>query len=111
MRKSLLRPEFAKFPVNFPVSREFGAETSSQLTASSATSPFAVVHGRPPTAHRALKRRNKSTAGSQNKPPPSGLVSRVPAAEIEALVVAALRSHLSASSGGGAVSGQDPATP
>src|SRR5215831_7689315 len=37
MRKSLLRPEFAKFPVNFPVSREFGAETSSQLTASSAT--------------------------------------------------------------------------
>src|SRR5262249_9056529 len=27
----------AKFPVNFPVSREFGAETSSQLTASSAT--------------------------------------------------------------------------
>src|SRR5262249_36349854 len=30
-------PEFAKFPVNFPVSREFGAETSSQLTASSAT--------------------------------------------------------------------------
>src|SRR6266404_8186028 len=31
------RPDFAKFPVNFPVSREFGAETSSQLTASSAT--------------------------------------------------------------------------
>src|SRR5262249_21698864 len=27
----------AKFPVNFPVSREFGVETSSQLTASSAT--------------------------------------------------------------------------
>jgi site-specific DNA recombinase len=34
----------------------------------------------------------------QGKPPPPGLVSRVPAAEIEALVVAALRSHLSASS-------------
>jgi hypothetical protein len=34
----------------------------------------------------------------QNKPPPPGLVGRVPAAEIEALVVAALRSHLSASS-------------
>jgi hypothetical protein len=31
------RPDFAKFPVNFPVSREFGAETGSQLTASSAT--------------------------------------------------------------------------
>jgi len=30
-------PDSAKFPVNFPVSREFGAETSSQLTASSAT--------------------------------------------------------------------------
>src|SRR5438034_8303896 len=29
-------PDSAKFPVNFPVSREFGAETSSQLTASSA---------------------------------------------------------------------------
>jgi site-specific DNA recombinase len=36
----------------------------------------------------------------QGKPPPPGLVSRVPAAEIEALVVAALRSHLSASSAG-----------
>src|SRR5262245_7144726 len=41
-----------------------------------------------------------SQAVLQNKPPPSGLVSRVPAAEIEALVVAALRSHLSASSAG-----------
>src|SRR5262249_35439391 len=30
-------PDSAKFPVNFPVSREFAAETSSQLTASSAT--------------------------------------------------------------------------
>jgi hypothetical protein len=30
-------PDSAKFPVNFPVSREFGAETGSQLTASSAT--------------------------------------------------------------------------
>src|SRR5262249_58906077 len=37
---------------------------------------------------------------AQNKPPPSGSVGRVPAAEIEALVVAALRSHLSASSAG-----------
>src|SRR5262249_56727778 len=41
-----------------------------------------------------------SQAVLQNKPPPSGLVGRVPAAEIEALVVAALRSHLSASSAG-----------
>ena len=30
MRKSLLRPEFAKFPVKFPVSREFGVQKSSQ---------------------------------------------------------------------------------
>jgi site-specific DNA recombinase len=36
----------------------------------------------------------------QGKPPPPGLVSPVPAAEIEALVVAALRGHLSASSTG-----------
>jgi hypothetical protein len=28
---------FAKFPVIFPVSREFAAETGSQLTASSAS--------------------------------------------------------------------------
>jgi len=41
-----------------------------------------------------------SQAVLQNKPPPSGLVSRVPAAEIEALVVAALRSHLSANGAG-----------
>src|SRR5215831_11628944 len=41
-----------------------------------------------------------SQAVLQNKPQPSGLVGRVPAAEIEALVVAALRSHLSASSAG-----------
>src|SRR5215475_1334507 len=39
-----------------------------------------------------------SQAVLQGKPPPSGLVSRVPAAEIEALVVAALRSHLTAHS-------------
>jgi site-specific DNA recombinase len=38
-----------------------------------------------------------SQAVLQNKPSRPGLVSRVPAAEIEALVVAALRSHLSAS--------------
>src|SRR5207245_3906472 len=41
-----------------------------------------------------------SQAVLQNKPPSPGLVGRVPAAEIEALVVAALRSHLSASSAG-----------
>jgi site-specific DNA recombinase len=41
-----------------------------------------------------------SQAVLQNKPPPPGLVGRVPAAEIEALVVATLRSHLSASSAG-----------
>ena len=37
-----------------------------------------------------------SQAVLQNKPPPPELVGRVPAAEIEALVVAALRSHLRA---------------
>jgi site-specific DNA recombinase len=41
-----------------------------------------------------------SQAVLQNKPQPSGLVGRVPAAEIEALIVAGLRSHLSASSAG-----------
>jgi site-specific DNA recombinase len=41
-----------------------------------------------------------SQAALQNRPPPSGLVGRDPAAEIEALVVVALRSHLSASSAG-----------
>jgi hypothetical protein len=41
-----------------------------------------------------------SQAVLQGKPPPPGLVSRVPAAEMEALVVVALRSHLSASSAG-----------
>jgi len=41
-----------------------------------------------------------SQAVLQGKPPPPGLVSRVPAAETEALVVAALRSHLSASGAG-----------
>jgi site-specific DNA recombinase len=38
-----------------------------------------------------------SQAMLQGKPPPAGLVGRVPAAEIEALVVAALRNHLNAS--------------
>jgi site-specific DNA recombinase len=42
-----------------------------------------------------------SQAGLQGKPPPAGLVGRVPAAEIEALVVTALRNHLNASGGGG----------
>src|SRR5437899_9713569 len=41
-----------------------------------------------------------SPAVLQGKPPPPGLVSRVPAAEIEALVVAALRNHLNARGGG-----------
>ena len=36
----------------------------------------------------------------QGKPQPAGLVSRVPAAEVEAFVVAALRDHLSASAPG-----------
>jgi site-specific DNA recombinase len=48
-----------------------------------------------------------SQAVLQGKPPPPGLVSRVPAAEIEALVVAALRSHLSASSAGGQLPDND----
>jgi site-specific DNA recombinase len=42
-----------------------------------------------------------SQAVLQGKRRPAGLVSRVPAAEIEALVVAALRDHLSASGDGG----------
>jgi site-specific DNA recombinase len=41
-----------------------------------------------------------SQAVLQNKPPPHELVSRVPAAEIEALVIAALRNHLKARGGG-----------
>jgi site-specific DNA recombinase len=41
-----------------------------------------------------------SQAVLQGRPPPPGVVGRVPAAEIEALVLAALRSHLSASSAG-----------
>jgi site-specific DNA recombinase len=41
-----------------------------------------------------------SQAVLRREPQPSGSISRVPAAEIEALVVAALRSHLSASSAG-----------
>src|SRR5438309_292773 len=41
-----------------------------------------------------------SQAVLQGKPPPPGLVSRVPAAEIEAFVVAALRNHLNARGGG-----------
>ncbi|MGZ3293654.1 MAG: recombinase family protein [Xanthobacteraceae bacterium] len=41
-----------------------------------------------------------SQAVLQGKPPPPGVVSRVPAAEIEALVVAALRNHLNARGGG-----------
>src|SRR5262249_55782544 len=54
----------------------------------------------PPTTGGAPTRYYVSQGGLQNRPPTSGLVSRVPAAEIEALVVAALRSHLSASSAG-----------
>jgi site-specific DNA recombinase len=41
-----------------------------------------------------------SQAMLQGKPPPAGLVGRVPAAEIEVLVVAALRNHLNASGSG-----------
>jgi hypothetical protein len=41
-----------------------------------------------------------SQAVLQGKPPPPGLVNRVPAAEIEALAVAALRNHLNARGGG-----------
>src|SRR5262252_4765538 len=48
-----------------------------------------------------------SQAVLQNKPPPPGLVGRVPAAETEALVVAALRSHLSASGAGERLSDND----
>jgi site-specific DNA recombinase len=40
-----------------------------------------------------------SQAVLQGRPQPSGLVSRVPAAEIEALVITALRNHLDASGG------------
>jgi site-specific DNA recombinase len=40
-----------------------------------------------------------SHAVLQGKPPPAGLVGRVPAAEIEALVVAALRKHLNGGAG------------
>ena len=35
--QTMRRPEFRKFPVFFPVSREFGAETGSPWTASSAS--------------------------------------------------------------------------
>jgi site-specific DNA recombinase len=48
-----------------------------------------------------------SQAVLQGKPPPPGLVSRVPAAEIEALVVAALRNHLNARGGGEGVPDND----
>jgi DNA invertase Pin-like site-specific DNA recombinase len=48
-----------------------------------------------------------SQAVLQGKRRPAGLVSRVPAAEIEALVVAALRDHLSASGGGGQLADDD----
>src|SRR5437763_13690905 len=41
-----------------------------------------------------------SQAVLQNKPPSHGMVSRVPAAEIEGLVVTALRNHLNASGAG-----------
>src|SRR5258707_15889527 len=43
----------------------------------------------------------------QGKPPPPGLVSRVPAAEIEALAVAALRNHLNARGGGDGLPNND----
>src|ERR1700731_3413606 len=37
------RPKFEKFPVKFPVSREFDPETGSPLTGSSATSPIDIA--------------------------------------------------------------------
>ena len=37
-------PSFANFPVFFPVSREFGAETGSQWTASSANTGQSRYH-------------------------------------------------------------------
>jgi hypothetical protein len=49
------RPNFVKFPVNFPVSREFGAEISSQLTASSAIQSVSAEHIRAATT-RPLER-------------------------------------------------------
>jgi site-specific DNA recombinase len=48
-----------------------------------------------------------SQAVLPGKPPPPGLVSRVPAPEIEALVVAALRKHLNASGAGGPLPDND----
>jgi site-specific DNA recombinase len=48
-----------------------------------------------------------SQAVLQRKPQPSGLVSRVPAAEIEALVVTALRKHLNTSGAGEQVPDND----
>ena len=41
-----------------------------------------------------------SQAVLQGKPQPAGLLGRVPAAEVEAFVVAALRNHLNASGAG-----------
>jgi site-specific DNA recombinase len=52
-----------------------------------------------------------SQAVLQGKPPPPGLVSRVPAAEIEALVVAALRNHLNARGDGEGLPGNDRGPP
>src|SRR2546427_8250206 len=72
-----------------------------------------VTRGNPmsPThAHKggARYRYYVSQAVLQGKPPPPGWVSRVPAAGIEALVVAALRNHLNARAGGAGPPGHDP---
>ena len=48
-----------------------------------------------------------SQAVLQEKPQPPGLLSRVPAAELEALVLAALRNHLNASGTGEQLPGND----
>jgi site-specific DNA recombinase len=48
-----------------------------------------------------------SQAALQGKPQSPGLVGRVPAAELEALVLAALRHHLNASGGGEQLPGND----
>src|SRR5207244_5621356 len=52
-----------------------------------------------------------SQAVLQRKPQPSGLISRVPAAEIEALVVTALYKHLNACGAGERLSDNDPHLP
>src|SRR5262249_23188836 len=80
------------------------------VNAANALAPTPPTHAARPThANKggARSRYYVSQAVLQGKPPPPGLVSRVPAAETEALVVAALRSHLSASGAGERLSDND----